>query len=104
MARLTWIWCSPRTGLNGLTMRGGDDGEDADLGRVDDRGELADAVRAEVAYGERRTRQLVLLQPLDAGAVDEVGGLHADLGQAHLVDVAQDRHDQAVLQGDGHAE
>src|SRR5438034_5322126 len=38
------------------------DGEDADLRRVDDRGELAHAEHAQVAHGERRAAQFILLE------------------------------------------
>ncbi len=85
-------------------LLGGADGEDGDLGRIDDGAEFADAEGAQVADGEGRAGHLVLLEACDAGAVDEINAALADFAEAHEVDVAEDGDDEAIGDGDGDAE
>src|SRR5689334_5180911 len=80
------------------------DGEDGGLRRVDDRGELADPVHAEVADGERAIGELVrgeLAGPRPGG---EVVCLAGDLGEGFAVGVADDGDDEPVIDGDRDAD
>ena len=80
------------------------DGEDGSLRRVDDGGELADAVDAEVADGEGTAGQLVrgeLAGPCPGGQVVCLAG---DLGQGLAVGVADNGDDEPVVDGDRDAD
>ena len=76
----------------------GADRQDAAMRRVDDRGELADAVHAEVRDRERAALELLELQLAGAGALGEVLGLGGDLRQPLLVGALDDRRDQPVIE------
>ena len=68
--------------LDDRALLAGADREDAALRRVDDRGELADAVHAEIGDRERAALELLELQLAGAGARGEVLGLGGDLPPA----------------------
>ena len=78
--------------------------EDAALRRVDDRRREQRAVDAAVGDGERAALQLVEADLVFAGAAGEVGDRLFDLGEAHELGVAQDRHDEALAAADGDAD
>src|SRR5690606_7081586 len=69
-----------------------------------DRGELVDAVHAQVADGERAAAELVRGELPGAGAIGEVVGRGGDLAEALAVGVAHDRDDEPVVEGDGDAD
>src|SRR6478752_9091659 len=66
------------------------DGEDARLGRVDDRGELIDAEHAEVAHRERRAGELLGAELPLARALGELLRFARDLAHALAVRVPDD--------------
>src|SRR4051812_37831541 len=80
------------------------DGDDEGLRRVNDRGEALDAVAAEVRDGDRAAGVFVGLELLGAGTAGEVLDRFADLAERFLLRVADDRRDEAFLDGDGNAE
>ena len=86
-------------------LLGGADGEDADLGQVEDRVELVDAVHPEVADRERRRRVICSgVELVVAGGGDERLALDADLAEAERVGVPEDGDDQAAVERDGDAD
>ena len=76
----------------------------ATWGGIDDSGEFADAEGAEIADRECAAGHFILFETLGAGAIDQVNAALADFLEAHLVNVSQDRNDQAIRDGDGDAE
>jgi hypothetical protein len=82
------------------TLDGVADGQDAGLGRVDDRAEVGHAEHAEVRDRERAALDVRLLQLALARPARQVPGLGRDLPHALRVGVAQHRHDQPVVEGD----
>ena len=77
------------------------DGEDRDLRRVEDGGELLDAEHAEVRDRERPALEVRELQLVVAGPPDEVGARAGDLLHGAPVRVADDRDDEPLRRGDG---
>jgi hypothetical protein len=78
--------------------------EDRRLRRVDDRRRQHRAEGAAVGNREGAAGQVFQRQLAVLGLLAELGDLLFDLGQAHLVGVAQDRHDQAARAADGDAD
>ena len=66
------------------------------LGRVDDGGGQHGAKRAAIADRERATRHLFNAQLAVARLDAVLGNLFLNLGKAHLVSIAQNRHHQTT--------
>ena len=72
------------------------DAEDRDLGRVDDRREARAAEAAEGGDRERPARHVRRAELALARLARQLGELARDVEEALLVDVADDRHDEAL--------
>src|SRR5690606_14219543 len=77
--------------------------EDRRLRRIDDRGELIDAIHAEVGDGERRPRVLLGRELAFPGTAGQLPDLRRDLRHALTVRIPNHRRDEPVLHGHGHA-
>jgi hypothetical protein len=76
-------------------------GEDRRLGRVDDRRERRDSEHPHVRDRERAALDLGLAELPGPRALGEVAGLDGDRAKALRVGLAEDGHDEAVVERDG---
>ena len=72
--------------------------------RIDDGGEFAHAVHAEIGDGACSTLIFLRLELLDAGAFGEIAHLGGDAGERFLIGVAQHRRDQPAVKRHRHAD
>ena len=81
-------------------VRNAADRKDRGLGGIHDRGEAIDAYGPEVRDGKDGSRQLVLGKLARAGVPLEALALRGEILEALPVGVANDRHEQSVLERD----
>ena len=82
----------------------GADGEDGGVRRIDDGGELAHAVHAEIGDGARAALVFGGLELLGAGARGEIAHFGRDGGERFCLGVAHHRRDQPAVERHRHAD
>ena len=83
-------------------LLGRSDSEDARVGRIQDRRELARAVHPEVRHRERATLELVLLDPARARPIGEGADRGAQFAERHPVDSAHDGCEKPPVDRNGY--
>ena len=92
--------------VGGDDRAGGDaaDGQDGGLGRVDDGGEVVDAVHTQVGEGEGAALEVGEAQAASAGARAEVGELAGEFVEAVAAGVVDDGDEEALVDAGGDAD
>src|SRR5690606_5196702 len=88
------------TVLDDRALLGGVDAQNGRLRRIDDRGGQHGAEHTAVRDRERTAGEFFQSQLAVTGAIAEVGDRLLDLGDRHLVGVAQDGHHQTTRAAD----